>query len=124
MYPNLTVNSMVYAIEREMLDVRAARIHLAAQAAAQTLSRSRRRGPRRAAGLVGFVAIDRVALAFGRLKRGTTIGSPMASRSTGALRSPRHAAIWRMSALARALGADCPSCRGIGCDTCASTGLA
>jgi len=74
-----------------------------------------------ATGLIAMLAIDRVLTTIVQNVRRDRQEAGTGGDSTPA---PSRAAMSRLPvALKRALDADCPSCRGFGCESCAYSGL-
>jgi hypothetical protein len=77
-----------------------------------------------ATGVIALIAVDRVVTWIVRLvspARGSSSTNIVAvsERPLEPLRPSRRLSV----SLKRALQADCPSCRGLGCSTCLQTGL-
>ena len=78
-----------------------------------------------AAAVVALIAVDLVVATFGHpRRRDGHRPPPVQSAAVGTPSPPQNRRVLpRPIALKRALGADCPSCRGFGCGSCAYTGL-
>ena len=74
-----------------------------------------------ATGLIAILAIDRVVMMVVQRARHNP---QQAGTDAGPTRAPSGRTTARLPlALKRALGVDCPSCRGFGCVACAYSGL-